>query len=422
MFAIGAVMFHTVPYDETRLWAGNDQQQQRPQSVAAAGTASEPRLLNQRTSSIPAAAAAAATAAADEPPTPRTVQRHLFNEWGHAASPRPATVASRSIKSTIIKPAPPTASSMTSVASTSAAAAADTGSPSSTSRTASLLAARNRSGAAARAQSATAVFQSHAGAKHDTGVHDFFTSDSGRWLRKVVAGAIALTVLVVYLSTMYQHVPGGDAGELIIGAHQWAVVHPPGYPLFTTIGFVFDAALSRLALPNGSFCHSTACHVGLVSVVFDTAAAVLIFWLVTCVYFPELQFDIGAAAASSPSDPRRVSAELVSGISRLIGGAIAALLFAFRYSHVTRSLLLLLLLSLTCCAPARSCGPTPRRPRSFRSTTSLWRCCSSYCTCMRAITRTTARSSVSHRPSCTTPSWAASSAACRSRTNSTLRS
>jgi len=47
-----------------------------------------------------------------------------------------------------------------------------------------------------------------------------------------LAAGCAVVTFAVYMKTLYPHVPGGDAGELIAAAHQLGVAHPPGYPLF----------------------------------------------------------------------------------------------------------------------------------------------------------------------------------------------
>jgi hypothetical protein len=47
-----------------------------------------------------------------------------------------------------------------------------------------------------------------------------------------IACGCGVLSFVVYMSTLYPHVPGGDSGELIAAAYQLGVGHPPGYPLF----------------------------------------------------------------------------------------------------------------------------------------------------------------------------------------------
>jgi len=58
---------------------------------------------------------------------------------------------------------------------------------------------------------------------------------------------VAVTVLAVYVRTMYRSVPGGDSGELIVAGCTVGIAHPPGYPLFTMLAILFHA------LPLGAF-------------------------------------------------------------------------------------------------------------------------------------------------------------------------
>ncbi|EGG21538.1 transmembrane protein [Cavenderia fasciculata] len=54
---------------------------------------------------------------------------------------------------------------------------------------------------------------------------------------------IFITSFIIYVKTQYPDVSGGDAGELIITAHQLGIAHPPGYPLFTMFGHFFDSII-----------------------------------------------------------------------------------------------------------------------------------------------------------------------------------
>ena len=47
----------------------------------------------------------------------------------------------------------------------------------------------------------------------------------------------------IYAATACRTVPAGDSGELITVCHTLGVAHPPGYPLFTLLGFLFDRLL-----------------------------------------------------------------------------------------------------------------------------------------------------------------------------------
>ena len=57
-------------------------------------------------------------------------------------------------------------------------------------------------------------------------------------VRVGVGAAVFLATLSAYTETLQPSVPGGDAGELIVEAHQLGLPHPPGYPLHTLLGHV----------------------------------------------------------------------------------------------------------------------------------------------------------------------------------------
>lgn len=47
------------------------------------------------------------------------------------------------------------------------------------------------------------------------------------------------TIFAVYARTVYASVPGGDSGELIVASCSLGVPHPPGYPIFAMMGYLF---------------------------------------------------------------------------------------------------------------------------------------------------------------------------------------
>src|SRR5439155_3119742 len=89
-----------------------------------------------------------------------------------------------------------------------------------------------------------------------------------------IAGALlTLAWLVVYLATVSPTVNFIDSGELITALHEPGVVHPPGYPLYTLLGYV--ASL----LPLGEVAH----RVNLFSAFWGAVAVGTMYWLlVTC--------------------------------------------------------------------------------------------------------------------------------------------
>jgi hypothetical protein len=61
-----------------------------------------------------------------------------------------------------------------------------------------------------------------------------------RFLRSdfIAAGLVLLITLGVYILTLSPSVTLEDSGELITGAADFGVPHPPGYPLWTMSGFL----------------------------------------------------------------------------------------------------------------------------------------------------------------------------------------
>ena len=47
-----------------------------------------------------------------------------------------------------------------------------------------------------------------------------------------VGAAVFVVALAVYFRTLHPTVAGGDAGELMVVAHEAGTPHPPGYPTF----------------------------------------------------------------------------------------------------------------------------------------------------------------------------------------------
>lgn len=81
-------------------------------------------------------------------------------------------------------------------------------------------------------------------------------------------------LLFFFLSILYAHnlsrsVYGGDVGDLVTAASVMGVPHPPGYPLFTFLGFL----LTRIDFISPAF------MVGLISVFSSSLAAVLYYLL-----------------------------------------------------------------------------------------------------------------------------------------------
>lgn len=85
----------------------------------------------------------------------------------------------------------------------------------------------------------------------------------------IVSACLSILVFCVYLHNLSQGIYGGDVGDLVTASFVGGVAHPPGYPLFTFLGFL---------LTRFSFFPTPAFAVGLISVTAGTLG-VLFFYL-----------------------------------------------------------------------------------------------------------------------------------------------
>ena len=58
-----------------------------------------------------------------------------------------------------------------------------------------------------------------------------------------IFGLVTSTLLAIYGVTTSNHITLGDAGDLIAAAKMLGIAHPPGYPTFTLLGFLFSKIL-----------------------------------------------------------------------------------------------------------------------------------------------------------------------------------
>jgi hypothetical protein len=127
---------------------------------------------------------------------------------------------------------------------------------------------------------------------------------TARKIGLVLAFAVPLLVYGLTLApglTWAHH--GADGGDLITAAHTLGVPHPPGYPTFTLLAWLF----TRLPL------NSVAWRVNLLSAVSTAAAAALIYWTV-----------IRLSTRQTPGDPDQATQTPV-----LFAGLGAAWSYAF---------------------------------------------------------------------------------------------
>ena len=73
-------------------------------------------------------------------------------------------------------------------------------------------------------------------------------------------------VLATYTLTLSPEVGAGDAAELALQAHRLGVTHPPGYPVHSILGYLFQFVVSDPArATNFLSAFTTAIAVGLLS-------------------------------------------------------------------------------------------------------------------------------------------------------------
>lgn len=84
---------------------------------------------------------------------------------------------------------------------------------------------------------------------------------------------LGLGSIILFLHNASRSVYGGDVGDLVTAAFVGGVAHPPGYPLFSLLGFV----LTRL---SGSLQQTPAFMVGLISV-FASSGSIVLFFLIS---------------------------------------------------------------------------------------------------------------------------------------------
>lgn len=89
------------------------------------------------------------------------------------------------------------------------------------------------------------------------------------WKHLLIPIALFLFFLSLYLHNLSPGVFGGDVGDLVTASYVFGVAHPPGYPLFTLLGFIFSHIISV---------GTVAFRVGLVSTL-ASAFGVLFFYL-----------------------------------------------------------------------------------------------------------------------------------------------
>lgn len=88
--------------------------------------------------------------------------------------------------------------------------------------------------------------------------------------KRVLDVILFFVILVLYIHNLSRSIYAGDTGLLVSAAATHGVAHPPGYPLFTLLGFIFTQIGSMIN-------QSPAFSVGIISALASAIAAVLYF-------------------------------------------------------------------------------------------------------------------------------------------------
>jgi hypothetical protein len=87
-----------------------------------------------------------------------------------------------------------------------------------------------------------------------------------RWINVALQAMLCLGAILLYTSTLNRDVQPADSGELQIAAFTLGIPHPPGYPLFTMLGWLFAQ------IPIGS----PFTRISFLSVIASTATLLLV--------------------------------------------------------------------------------------------------------------------------------------------------
>ncbi len=87
-------------------------------------------------------------------------------------------------------------------------------------------------------------------------------------VKKIIVVLFFLLIAIVYIHNLTRDIYGGDIGDLVTAAFVGGVAHPPGYPLFSLLGFI----LSHLPIPL-----PVVSRVGLISV-FSSLVGLILYY------------------------------------------------------------------------------------------------------------------------------------------------
>ncbi|HEY3342663.1 MAG TPA: DUF2723 domain-containing protein, partial [Anaerolineae bacterium] len=96
-----------------------------------------------------------------------------------------------------------------------------------------------------------------------------------RWANLMLHGALFVAALCLYTSTLNADVQPADSGEFQIAAIKLGIPHPPGYPLYTMLGWLFAQAPVGSPFARVSFLSVIASALTLVLVSLTTQRLIL---------------------------------------------------------------------------------------------------------------------------------------------------
>ncbi len=137
--------------------------------------------------------------------------------------------------------------------------------------------------------------------------------------------AATLLTFAVYFYTLAPTVTLEDSGELAVGGDYLGVPHPPGYPIWSLISWLFARAFSFVTFrgqPNPAW------SIGLVSTVFGAFAAGITAMLIS---------RSGLDFLRHSREPLHKTGNRIEGIICCVAGVVASLLFAFTPNEWSQS-------------------------------------------------------------------------------------
>lgn len=137
---------------------------------------------------------------------------------------------------------------------------------------------------------------------------------------QIYAGFAGIVVFWVYVQTLAPTVSFFDSGELIAAAYTLGVAHPPGYPLYVLLGWLF----SKLPFGEGAY------RLNLMSACFATLAALMVF-LITHVILAAGPRTAASESSRNAPDPEQMFIPIAS--------LVAALIFAFARTPWSQALI-----------------------------------------------------------------------------------